>query len=109
MYGRELVIALILTTISLSTNADTLTFVLRRNRDLTLKANPSNFELTSQRSVVGRLQQAGTQFTINFDGGADDLPAHRRSVDVHPGSFCKADANRNRLSFGGSGTEDRSS
>lgn len=58
-------------------NADVLALVLGRNRDLTPIGNPSDTELPSQCFVVDRLQQSGTQFTMDFDSSPNDLPSDR--------------------------------
>ena len=50
-------------------------FAPQRNRDLTLNAKSTQAQLVRQAVLVGRLQQPGTDVTVDFDAGGDDLPS----------------------------------
>ena len=49
-------------------------FIDNRDRYLSSKGNSSNMELMAEAFLVSRFQEAGSQRTVNLDGGTDNLP-----------------------------------
>ena len=47
--------------------------VLDREIDLALEGNATSVQLVTERRLIGRLEQSGTEYTVDFDRGAQNI------------------------------------
>src|SRR5690606_34113928 len=55
---------------------------------LFLEFQPSQLQLIRQCPLISRLQQAGSQITMHFDGRADDLFSQLINLRIHSSELC---------------------